>query len=37
MADKNLIQAQIVDKTADMSLKLPKLIPLFYCKDKSVV
>jgi hypothetical protein len=36
-ADKNLIQARIADKNADMSLKLPQLIPVFYCLDKSVV
>jgi hypothetical protein len=36
-ADKNLIQARIADKTADTSLKLLKLIPVFYCLDKSVV
>jgi hypothetical protein len=36
-ADKNLIQARIADKTADTSLKLQKLIPVFYCLDKSVV
>jgi hypothetical protein len=36
-ADKNWIQARIVDKTADTSLKLLKLIPVFYCFDKSVV
>jgi hypothetical protein len=36
-ADKNWIQARIADKTADTSLKLLKLIPVFYCFDKSVV
>jgi hypothetical protein len=36
-ADKNLIQARIADKTADTSLKRLKLIPAFYCLDKSVV
>jgi hypothetical protein len=35
--DKNWIQARIADKTADTSLKLLKLIPVFYCLDKSVV
>jgi hypothetical protein len=37
MADKNLIQAWIADKTADTILKLLKIIPVFYCLDKSVV
>jgi hypothetical protein len=36
-ADKNLMQARIADKTADTSLKLLKLIPAFYCFDKSVL
>jgi hypothetical protein len=36
-ADNNLIQARIADKTADTSLKLLKLIPVFYCLAKSVV
>jgi hypothetical protein len=36
-ADKNLIQARIADKTADSSLKLLKLIPVFYyCLDKAL-
>jgi hypothetical protein len=36
-ADTNYIQTRIADKTADMSLKLRKLIPVFYCLDKSFV
>jgi hypothetical protein len=36
-ADKKLIQALIADKTADTSLKILKLIPVFYCLDKSVI
>jgi hypothetical protein len=35
--DNNWIQARIADKTADTSLKLLKLIPVFYCLDKSVI
>jgi hypothetical protein len=34
--DKKLMQAWIADKTADSSLKLLKLIPVFHCLDKSV-
>jgi hypothetical protein len=37
VVNKNLIQAWIADKTADTSLKLLKLVPVFYCLDKSVV
>jgi hypothetical protein len=37
MADKNWLQERIADKTADTSLKLLKLIPVFYCLDKSIV
>jgi hypothetical protein len=36
-ADKNWTQARIADKTADTSLKLLKLIQVFYCLDNSVV
>jgi hypothetical protein len=35
-ADKNLMQARIVDKTADTSLKLLQFILVLYCLDKSV-
>jgi hypothetical protein len=37
-ADKNWMQdSRIADKTVNTSLKLLKLIPVFYCLDKSVV